>query len=72
MPALAAEAAPKIVGPADPRPHAFIIVAPDNTVTVLAKHLDKGQGIVTGLATIAAEELDADWSQVRGAFAPAN
>ncbi len=72
MPALAAEAAPKIVGPADPRPHAFIIVAPDNTVTVLAKHLDKGQGIVTGLATIAAEELDADWAQVRGAFAPAN
>ncbi|WP_148294278.1 peptidase domain-containing ABC transporter, partial [Azospirillum sp. B506] len=55
-----------------PRPHAFIIVAPDNTVTVLAKHLDKGQGIVTGIATIAAEELDADWSQVRGAFAPAD
>ncbi|WP_049976002.1 efflux RND transporter permease subunit, partial [Azospirillum sp. B506] len=52
--------------------HAFIIVAPDNTVTVLAKHLDKGQGIVTGIATIAAEELDADWSQVRGAFAPAD
>ncbi|WP_199235307.1 molybdopterin cofactor-binding domain-containing protein (plasmid) [Azospirillum melinis] len=72
MPALAAEAAPKIVGPADPRPHAFIIVAPDNTVTVLAKHLDKGQGIVTGIATIAAEELDADWAQVRGAFAPAD
>ncbi|PWC34496.1 twin-arginine translocation pathway signal protein [Azospirillum sp. TSO35-2] len=72
MPALAAEAAPKIIGPADPRPQLFIIIAPDNTVTVLAKHLDKGQGIVTGLATIVAEELDADWAQVRGAFAPAD
>ncbi len=71
--ALAAEgAAPKIVGPADPRPQLFVVIAPDNSVTVLAKHLDKGQGIVTGLATIVAEELDADWAQVRGAFAPAD
>ncbi|MBP2229971.1 isoquinoline 1-oxidoreductase beta subunit [Azospirillum agricola] len=73
LPALAAGPAPAgIVGPADPRPQLFVIVAPDNTVTVLAKHLDKGQGIVTGLATIVAEELDADWAQVRGAFAPAD
>jgi len=27
----------------------FVIVAPDNTVTVLSKHLDKGQGAATGL-----------------------
>lgn len=73
LPALAASGAPPgIVGPADPRPHLFVIIAPDNTVTVLAKHLDKGQGIVTGLATIVAEELDADWAQMRGAFAPAD
>jgi isoquinoline 1-oxidoreductase subunit beta len=73
LPALAASGAPAgIVGPADPRPHLFVIIAPDNTVTVLAKHLDKGQGIVTGLATIVAEELDADWAQMRGAFAPAD
>ncbi|RJF78392.1 xanthine dehydrogenase family protein molybdopterin-binding subunit [Azospirillum cavernae] len=73
LPALAAGGAPPgIVGPADPRPHLFVIIAPDNTVTVLAKHLDKGQGIVTGLATIVAEELDADWAQMRGAFAPAD
>ncbi len=73
LPALAAGGAPAgIVGPADPRPHLFVIIAPDNTVTVLAKHLDKGQGIVTGLATIVAEELDADWAQMRGAFAPAD
>ncbi|MDX2306675.1 MAG: xanthine dehydrogenase family protein molybdopterin-binding subunit [Hyphomicrobium sp.] len=50
----------------------FVSIRPDNAVIVLSKHLDKGQGIATGLATLVAEELDADWLQVRGAFAPAN
>jgi isoquinoline 1-oxidoreductase beta subunit len=31
-----------------------------------------GQGNTTGLATIVADELDADWSQIRTAFAPPN
>ena len=53
------------------QPDAFVRIAPDNTVTVVVKHLDKGQGIATGLATIVAEELDADWSQIRTEFAPA-
>ncbi|HEY0526915.1 MAG TPA: molybdopterin cofactor-binding domain-containing protein, partial [Stellaceae bacterium] len=53
-------------------PNAFVRVAPDNTVTVLAKHLEMGQGSYTGLATIVAEELDADWSQVRVDSAPAD
>lgn len=65
-------AAPGLVGPADPRPNIFVRVAPDNTVTVLVKHLDKGQGIMTGLTTIVAEELDADWAQMRGEHAPAD
>src|SRR5262245_15317298 len=42
----------------------------DHTVTVIVKHLDKGQGIATGLATIVADELDARWSQMRTEFAP--
>lgn len=55
-----------------PQPNAFIKIAPDNTVTVLIKHLDMGQGNATGLTTIVADELDADWSQMRSEFAPAN
>ena len=50
----------------------FIKVGSDNSVTVMVKHLDKGQGVTTGLPTIVAEELDADWSQMRAEFAPAD
>lgn len=50
----------------------FVQISPENVVTVLVKHQDKGQGIATGLSTLVAEELDADWAQVKPAFAPAN
>lgn len=53
-------------------PNAFVRIAADDTVTVIVKHLDMGQGNTTGLATILADELDADWSRVRTAFAPAD
>jgi len=53
-------------------PNAFVRIAPDNTVTIISKHIEFGQGTYTGLATILAEELDADWSQVRVESAPAD
>jgi len=52
--------------------NAFVRIAPDNTVTIISKHTEMGQGIYTGLATILAEELDANWDQVRVESAPAN
>jgi isoquinoline 1-oxidoreductase beta subunit len=45
--------------------NAYLRIGPDGTVTVLSAHMDGGQGIYTGVATLVAEELDADWSQVR-------
>ncbi|WP_082524631.1 molybdopterin cofactor-binding domain-containing protein [Pseudorhodoferax sp. Leaf274] len=48
----------------------FVRIAPSGEVTVLVKHLEMGQGIANGLATILAEELDADWSRVRTEPAP--
>jgi isoquinoline 1-oxidoreductase beta subunit len=39
---------------------------------VIAKHLEMGQGTYTGLATVVAEELDADWAQIRVESAPAD
>ncbi|GAC1496276.1 MAG: hypothetical protein NVS2B1_04380 [Bradyrhizobium sp.] len=51
-------------------PNTFLIIKPDNTVTVLCKHIEFGQGPFTGMATLVAEELDADWSQMRADHAP--
>jgi isoquinoline 1-oxidoreductase beta subunit len=53
-------------------PNAFVRVGADNTVTVIVKHLEMGQGTYTGLPTLIAEELDADWSQIRAEGAPAD
>lgn len=58
--------------PGVPAFNAFVRVATDGTVTVLSKHIEFGQGPYTGLATLVAEELDADWAQVRAAAAPAD
>ena len=53
-------------------PNAFLRIGADNSVTVIAKHLEMGQGAYTGIATIVAEELDADWAQIRVESAPAD
>jgi isoquinoline 1-oxidoreductase beta subunit len=53
-------------------PNAFVRVAPDDTVTILSKHIEFGQGPFTGLATLVAEEMHADWSKVRVEHAPSN
>ncbi|SMF38399.1 xanthine dehydrogenase family protein molybdopterin-binding subunit [Pseudogulbenkiania subflava] len=53
-------------------PNAFLRIGEDSSVTVISKHLEMGQGTYTGLATIVAEELDADWAQVWVESAPAD
>src|SRR5260370_12400775 len=66
------------VGPVAPSagaafaPNAFLRIGSDNSVTVIAKHVEMGQGAYTGIATVLAEELDADWAQVRVESAPAD
>jgi isoquinoline 1-oxidoreductase beta subunit len=52
--------------------NAFVKIGSDDTVTILAKHIEFGQGPFTGLATLIAEELDADWSQMRAVHSPAD
>jgi isoquinoline 1-oxidoreductase beta subunit len=53
-------------------PNAFIRIGTDDLVTVLIKHIEFGQGPFTGLATLVAEELDADWAQMRAEHAPSD
>ena len=46
-------------------PNGFLRIDADGSVTIAIKHVEMGQGVHTGLAALAAEELDADWARVR-------
>src|SRR4051794_34228099 len=45
--------------------HPYIRIHPDGTVVAYSSQIEMGQGIHTGLATIVAEELDANFDSVR-------
>lgn len=72
VPALANSAAAATEVIAEFAPNAFVRIGTDNTVTVVVKHLEMGQGTYTGISTLVAEELDADWAQVVAEAAPAD
>ena len=43
----------------------WVTIAPDNTVTVRFAHAEMGQGAMTALAMLVAEELECDWPALR-------
>ena len=51
--------------------NAWVMIAPDDTVTLFIDKSEMGQGIVTALAMLLAEELECDWKKIRFEFAPA-
>jgi isoquinoline 1-oxidoreductase subunit beta len=46
----------------------WVVIAPDDTVTIRVARAEMGQGVMTGLAMLVAEELQCDWAKVRTEF----
>ena len=52
--------------------NAWVTIGADDKITILCPTSEMGQGVLTALPLILAEELDADWSKVKCEFAPGN
>ncbi|NNE62804.1 MAG: xanthine dehydrogenase family protein molybdopterin-binding subunit, partial [Gammaproteobacteria bacterium] len=50
----------------------FVRIDSSGVVTVIVKHFEMGQGTTTGLTTLIADEMDADWASVKTEFAPSD
>ena len=51
-----------------PEVNAWVVVKPDDTVVIRIARSEMGQGTLTGLAQLVAEELECDWSKVTTEF----
>ena len=70
--ALLGRASEVFAAAADAKLNAWVTIGADNIITILCPTSEMGQGVLTALPLILAEELDADWSKVRCEFAPGN
>src|SRR5437870_12557173 len=61
-PAMAQEAGTEV--------NAWVLIKPDDTVVIRIARVDMGQGTLTGLAQLVAEELECDWSKVTWDYPP--
>ena len=63
--ALAADAAAAASSAAAPEVNAWVVIEPDDSVIIRIARSEMGQGTLTGLAQLVAEELECDWSKVK-------
>lgn len=54
---------------ATPEINAWVVIRPDNTTVIRIARSEMGQGTLTGLAQLVAEELNADWTKVTTEYA---
>jgi isoquinoline 1-oxidoreductase subunit beta len=58
----------KTIEPESGEIHNWIVVAPDNSVTIRIAQMEMGQGAMTAMAQLLSEELEVDWSKVKTDF----
>ena len=56
---------------APPSPGPFVAIVADGSITVQVNRLDFGRGVNISMPMLVAEEMDANWTRVRGVRAPA-
>jgi isoquinoline 1-oxidoreductase beta subunit len=53
-------------------PNIWLRIGSDDRITIIQNQIEMGQGVMTGMPMLVAEELDADWSKIRLEWAPAD
>ena len=53
-------------------PNAWIRILPDDTITMVIDRSEMGQGVITSISMLIAEELECDWKKIAWEFAPAD
>ena len=61
-----------LAGKGDVEVGPWVVVAPDDTVTLRVGQSEMGQGVITSCAKLLAEELECDWSKVRAEYVSVN
>ena len=59
-------------GPAAFKPNAWVTIGADNIITIVSPAAEMGQGVMTAMPALVAEDMDADWKNVRVVQAPAD
>ena len=72
MPLMASALRPWEIDETGTEINAWLVIAPDDTVTIRVAQSEMGEGVFTALPMIVAEELDCDWSRVQAEYASAN
>src|ERR1051325_2939788 len=53
-------------------PNIWLKIASDDTVTIMLTQLEMGQGVMTSMPMLVAEELDVDWKKIKTEWVPAD
>jgi isoquinoline 1-oxidoreductase beta subunit len=61
-----------LAGKSDIEVGPWVVIAPDDTVTLRIGNSEMGQGVITSCAKMLAEELECDWSKVRAEYVSVN